>query len=67
MKGILTDHEECGYDESDDDDGVIDEVGYVVEAILGHFQSTKGLWFLVKWEGYLTPTWEHESLLEAGQ
>ena len=67
MKGDVEDHEEHGDENSEADGDGVDEIGYVVEAILGHFQSAKGLWFLVQWEGYQTPTWEHESLLEAGE
>ena len=67
MKGMVTDPEECDELDSDSDEDAVDETGYVVEEIRGHFQSAKGLWFLVKWEGYQTPTWEHESLLEAGK
>ena len=51
----------------DFDDDSIDDAEYVVEAIIGHFHTPKGFWFLVKWVDYAEPTWEHESLLEAGK
>ena len=43
----------------------LDNVEFDVEAILGHFRSPHGFWFLVKWSGFVQPTWEHESLLNA--
>ena len=51
----------------DPDDDSIDDVEYVVEAIIGHFHTPQDFWFLVKWVDYVEPTWEHESLLEAGK
>ena len=40
---------------------------YVVETIIGHFHTPAGFWFLVQWEGYDLPTWEHESNIQAPQ
>jgi hypothetical protein len=55
-------------DNEDGDDNVFgDDQDYVVEAIVGHFHTTGGFWFLVQWEGYSQPTWEHESLIQAPQ
>jgi hypothetical protein len=51
----------------DHDMDSIDDVEYVVEAIIGHFHPPQGFWFLVKWVDYVDRTWEHESLLEAGK
>jgi transposase InsO family protein len=51
----------------DHDMDSVDDVEYVVEAIIGHFHTPQGFWFLVKWVDYVEPTWEHESLLEAGK
>ena len=51
----------------DSDDDAVDEHEYVVESIIGHFHTPRGFWFLVKWVDYTVPTWEHESLLEAGK
>jgi hypothetical protein len=57
--------------ESSDDDAVWesseDLTEYVVEAIIGHFHTSAGFWFLVQWEGYALPTWEHESGIQAPQ
>jgi hypothetical protein len=46
-------------------DDLLDNVEYDVESILGHFRSPHGFWFLIKWSGFVQPTWEHESLLNA--
>jgi len=51
----------------DHDTDSVDDVEYVVEAVIGHFHTPQGFWFLVKWVDYVEPTWEHESLLEAGK
>jgi hypothetical protein len=51
----------------DHDMDSVDDVEYVVEAVIGHFHTPQGFWFLVKWVDYVEPTWEHESLLEAGK
>ena len=67
MKGMVTDPEE--YDElnSDECEDAVDEVSYVTEANVKHFKMATALWFLVKREGYPTPTWEHENPLEAAK
>ena len=61
-----------GLHEMDDveskDDVLIDDADYeefVVEAVIGHFQTDKGFWFLIKWDGYAEPTWEHQSAIKA--
>ena len=51
----------------DSDDDAVDDHEYVVESIVGHFHTPRGFWFLVKWVDCPDPTWEHESLLEAGK
>ena len=66
VTGSDADHEEID-DDDDGDDVEIGDVGYVVESVVGHFHTQRGFWFLVKWEGYASPTWEHESLLDAGR
>ena len=38
---------------------------FEVEQVVGHFRSPNGFWFLIKWVGFLEPTWEHESMLNA--
>ena len=48
----------------DEDDGELGDTHYNVERILGHFHNDDGFWFLVHFQGYDDPTWEHESLLE---
>ena len=55
----VADPEGEGYDSDDELDGTT----YVVERVVGHFQSDNGFWFLIQWEGYRELTWEHESLL----
>ena len=40
---------------------------YKVENVLGHFHTADGFWFLVKWTGFVTPTWQHESTMDAAR
>jgi transposase InsO family protein len=49
----------------DSTDGDLGEQEFEVETVIGHFRTPKGFWFLVKWAGFVEPTWEHESMLNA--
>ena len=55
-------------DKSSDDEETedeLDETQYAIENVLGHLHTPRGFWFLIKFQGYDEPTWEHESLMNA--
>ena len=48
-----------------EDDEFVDDLSYDLEAILGHFHTKDGFWFLVRYAGFPNTSWEHESLIDA--
>ena len=61
----IVDTEENDQSDDNSDNTSVDDAEYEVEQIIGHFHTPRGFWFLVKWSGFVQPTWEHESALNA--
>jgi hypothetical protein len=38
---------------------------YELEDVIGHFFNDSGFWFLVRYSGYSSLFWEHESVINA--